>query len=47
MHDKGRVYGTLLAPTLVVEEGAYLEATCQTKGTAKPAPPSAKESAGV
>jgi cytoskeletal protein CcmA (bactofilin family) len=36
VHDKGRVFGTLLTPTLVVEEGAYLEATCQTKGTPKP-----------
>jgi len=32
VHNKGRVFGTLLAPVLVVEEGAYLEATCQTKG---------------
>ncbi len=36
VHDKGRVFGTLVAPTLVVEEGAYLEATCQTKGTPRP-----------
>lgn len=34
VHDKGRVFGTLITPTLVVEEGAYLEATCQTKGGA-------------
>ena len=38
VHNKGRVFGTLITPTLVVEEGAYLEATCQTKG---PAPKSA------
>jgi cytoskeletal protein CcmA (bactofilin family) len=37
VHDKGRVFGTILAPTLVVEEGAYIEATCQTKGAGKPA----------
>lgn len=44
VHNKGRVFGTLLTPTLVVEEGAYLEASCQTKGVAKPAPaPAAKE----
>jgi cytoskeletal protein CcmA (bactofilin family) len=44
VHNKGRVFGTLLTPTLVVEEGAYLEASCQTKGAAKPAPvPPAKE----
>jgi cytoskeletal protein CcmA (bactofilin family) len=35
VHDKGRVFGTILAPTLIVEEGAYLEATCQTKGGGK------------
>ncbi len=39
IHDKGRVFGTLLAPTLVVEEGAYLEATCQTKGGPGPSAP--------
>jgi cytoskeletal protein CcmA (bactofilin family) len=26
----GRVFGTITAPKLVVEEGAYLEANCQT-----------------
>jgi cytoskeletal protein CcmA (bactofilin family) len=26
----GRVFGTIIAPKLVVEEGAYLEANCQT-----------------
>lgn len=47
VHDKGRVFGTLITPTLVVEEGAYLEATCQTKGgsPAAPAAPTAKEPA--
>ncbi|OGD14741.1 MAG: hypothetical protein A2W20_06710 [Candidatus Aminicenantes bacterium RBG_16_66_30] len=43
VHNKGRVFGTLLTPTLVVEEGAYLEATCQTKGAAGPAVASGKE----
>jgi len=43
VHNKGRVFGTLLTPTLVVEEGAYLEATCQTKGAAGPAVESGKE----
>jgi cytoskeletal protein CcmA (bactofilin family) len=47
VHDKGRVFGTLLTPTLVVEEGAYLEATCQTKGAVKAAPGQAKETAGI
>jgi cytoskeletal protein CcmA (bactofilin family) len=43
VHNKGRVFGTLLTPTLVVEEGAYLEATCQTKGAARTEAPSAPE----
>jgi len=30
INNKGRVIGTILTPKLVVEEGAYLEATCQT-----------------
>jgi cytoskeletal protein CcmA (bactofilin family) len=47
VHDKGRVFGTLLAPTLVVEEGAYLEATCQTKGRSESSIPAAKEPAGA
>ena len=37
VHNRGRVFGTILAPVLIVEEGAYLEATCQTKGAATPA----------
>ncbi|MBC7362330.1 MAG: polymer-forming cytoskeletal protein [Candidatus Aminicenantes bacterium] len=30
VHNKGRVFGTLITPRLMVEEGAYLDATCQT-----------------
>ena len=30
IHGKGRVFGTILTPRLVIEEGAYLEANCQT-----------------
>lgn len=45
VHNKGRVFGTLLTPTLVVEEGAYLEATCQTKGAAGPGVAPGKEPA--
>jgi cytoskeletal protein CcmA (bactofilin family) len=30
IHGKGRVYGTIQTPKLVVEEGAFLEANCQT-----------------
>jgi cytoskeletal protein CcmA (bactofilin family) len=45
VHNKGRVFGTLITPTLVVEEGAYLEATCQTKGGPAPKSAPAKEPA--
>ena len=31
--SRGRVYGTINAPKLVIEEGAYLEADCQTLET--------------
>lgn len=30
IHTNGRVIGTIVTPKLVVEEGAYLEANCQT-----------------
>ncbi len=30
IHNMGRVYGTIVTPKLVIEEGAYLEAKCQT-----------------
>jgi len=30
INSLGRVYGTVTTPKLVVEEGAYLEANCQT-----------------
>jgi cytoskeletal protein CcmA (bactofilin family) len=38
IHSNGRVIGTITSPKLVVEEGAFLEATCQT--TDKIPPPS-------
>jgi cytoskeletal protein CcmA (bactofilin family) len=38
IHSKGRVYGTIQTPKLVVEEGAYLEANCQTLEAASPKP---------
>ena len=38
IHSNGRVIGTITTPKLVIEEGAYLEATCQT--TDKMPPPS-------
>ena len=30
IHSKGRVFGTVQTPRLIVEEGAYLDANCQT-----------------
>jgi cytoskeletal protein CcmA (bactofilin family) len=30
IHNKGRVFGTIQTPRLIVEEGAYLDANCQT-----------------
>lgn len=47
IHDKGRVYGTIITPRLIVEEGAHLEANCQTQSVSKPAPQApAKPAAG-
>ena len=46
IHNRGRVYGTILTPRLVVEEGAFLDATCQTQGIAAASPP-APESKGA
>jgi cytoskeletal protein CcmA (bactofilin family) len=42
IHSKGRVYGTIQTPKLVVEEGAYLEANCQTLEAASPKPAAPK-----
>jgi cytoskeletal protein CcmA (bactofilin family) len=36
IHSTGRVHGTVVTPTLVVEEGAFLETTCQTTDTIPP-----------
>ncbi|UCE42474.1 MAG: polymer-forming cytoskeletal protein [Candidatus Aminicenantes bacterium] len=30
VNSNGRIFGTIISPKLIVEEGAYLEATCQT-----------------
>jgi cytoskeletal protein CcmA (bactofilin family) len=46
IHEKGRVFGTVTTPRLIVEEGAYLEATCQTQAAQPPAASEAKESPG-
>jgi cytoskeletal protein CcmA (bactofilin family) len=29
IHGRGRVFGTIITPKLVVEEGAFLDASCQ------------------
>ena len=42
INARGRVFGTLVSPKLIVEEGAYLEANCQTS-TALPETPLKKE----
>ena len=34
INGQGRVTGTIVTPKLVVEEGAFLEARCQTAGSA-------------
>lgn len=42
IHSNGRVLGTVTSPKLIVEEGAYLEANCQTSDKiSPPAPPKA------
>jgi cytoskeletal protein CcmA (bactofilin family) len=49
IHDKGRVFGTVTTPRLIVEEGAFLEATCQTQTaphTAAPDQGGPKEASG-
>ena len=45
INSKGRIIGTLVSPKLIVEEGAYLEANCQTSSSlpASPVEPAAKE----
>jgi cytoskeletal protein CcmA (bactofilin family) len=42
IHSNGRMIGTITSPKLIIEEGAYLEATCQT--TDKMPPPSPERS---
>jgi cytoskeletal protein CcmA (bactofilin family) len=46
IHEKGRVFGTIQTPRLVVEEGAYLEANCQTQPSPPSAAPGPKDSFG-
>jgi len=42
INARGRVIGTIISPKLIVEEGAYLEANCQTS-TSLPSLPPEKE----
>ena len=37
INSNGRVFGTIISPKLVIEEGAYLEANCQTTDQLPPA----------
>lgn len=39
INSTGRIIGTIITPKLVVEEGAYLEANCQTTDKASPTLP--------
>jgi len=36
IHANGRVTGTIVTPKLIIEEGAYLEANCQTTDNIPP-----------
>jgi cytoskeletal protein CcmA (bactofilin family) len=40
INSSGRVFGTIVTPKLIVEEGAYLEANCQTTSEATKLTPS-------
>ena len=44
VHNRGRVYGSIISPRLIVEEGAYLEANCQTQEV--PPPPAGQKMEG-
>jgi len=46
INSNGRVTGTILTPKLVVEEGAYLEANCQTSDQVPLPSAEPKEKAG-
>jgi len=43
IHGRGRVIGTVITPKLVVEEGAFLDANCQSGDHVPPAPAAPKE----
>jgi cytoskeletal protein CcmA (bactofilin family) len=39
IHSRGRVFGSIISPKLIVDEGAYLEANCQAGEQTGPAGP--------
>jgi cytoskeletal protein CcmA (bactofilin family) len=39
IHSRGRVFGAIITPKLIVDEGAYLEANCQAGEQPAPASP--------
>jgi cytoskeletal protein CcmA (bactofilin family) len=41
IHSRGRVFGSIISPKLIVDEGAYLEANCQAGEQAGSAVPEA------
>jgi len=43
IHSEGHVSGTIVTPKLIVEEGAFLEANCQTMGSSSYRNPAATE----
>ena len=45
IHSSGRVTGQIISPKLVIEEGAFLEATCQTTDKPPQAAPAKPEGA--
>ncbi len=47
INSTGRIIGTIITPKLVVEEGAYLEATCQTTDKAPPILPQKDTQQGI
>jgi len=47
INSNGRVLGTIITPKLVVEEGAYLEANCQTTDKIQQILPEKKNQQGI
>jgi cytoskeletal protein CcmA (bactofilin family) len=46
IRERGRVFGTIIAPNLVVKDGAYLQVYCQTSEFAGPAADASAEKGG-